>query len=407
MVRVFWNKNIPYTFVNIKIPPVKNQAKVDFCDIIQNYEIGSYAPLEIGDPMPAEKITMHLCVDFDEKNCVVETIPTIIKVYLKFKDTEIDKKEVIAQYFAVTKTHHRRLEILSVVINPNPHSKLAPQKTATNDMKATLLVKSCDDEPVILNAREVLADCDSLDPLVNINNFSVCGKKVKPASQRNVMMSQEIEEMEMMDRQFNARGGGDMYTRRGPMMSQMDRFSNPWDDGDMMEEEGYGRHHMMNTRGRGGMMNTRGRGMMRPNMGMDMDFRGGGFNDHMMGGGGMMGRGGFSRGGFNKGGGNAGGMGRGGMNNGRGNSFSQLGNLKNRNAPKKKEDDNNVAVNPEFDSLYEPEFNSKNAAFEKARSKLNSRVPSNPRGGTSGFGGGPGSYRGGRGGGPPKSTWSN
>ena len=75
--------------------------------------------------------------------------------------------------------------------------------------------------------------------------------------------------------------------------------------------------------------------------------------------------------------------------------------------PKKKEDDKTVAVNPEFDSLYEPEFNSKNAAFEKARSKLNSRVPSNPRGGTSGFGGGPGSYRGGRGGGPPKSTWSN
>ena len=96
------------------------------------------------------------------------------------------------------------------------------------------------------------------------------------------------------------------------MMSQMDRFSNPWDDGDMMDEEGYGRHHMMNTRGRGGMMNTRGRGMMRPNMGMDMDFRGGGFNDHMMGGGGMMGRGGFSRGGFNKGGGNAGGGGHGG-----------------------------------------------------------------------------------------------
>merc|ERR1719515_111420 len=100
-------------------------------------------------------------------------------------------------------------------------------------------------------------------------------------------------------------------------------------------------------------------------------------------------------------------MGRGGMNNSRGNGFSQLGNLKNRNTAKKN-DDNDVIVNPDFDSLYEPEFNSKNAAFEKARAKLNSRVPSNPRGGTSGFGGGPGSYRGGRGGGgggPPKSTW--
>ena len=169
VVRVFWNKNVPYTFVNIKIPPVKNQTKVDFCDIIQNYEIGSYAPLEMGDPIPAEKVTMHLCVDFDEKNCIVETIPTIIKVYLKFKDNEMDKKEVISQYFTVTKTHHRRLEILSVVINPDPNSKLAPQRTSTNDMKATLLVKSVDDEPVILNAREVVADCDSLDPLMNIN----------------------------------------------------------------------------------------------------------------------------------------------------------------------------------------------------------------------------------------------
>ena len=68
-----------------------------------------------------------------------------------------------------------------MVINPNQKSKLAPQKNATNDMKATLLVKSCDDEPVILNAREVLADCDLLNPLVNINNFSVCDKKVKSA----------------------------------------------------------------------------------------------------------------------------------------------------------------------------------------------------------------------------------
>ena len=76
-----------------------------------------------------------------------------------------------------------------MVINPNQNSKLAPQKTATNDMKATLLVKSCDDEPVILNAREVLADCDLLNPLVNINNFSVCDKKVKSASQRKGMMS--------------------------------------------------------------------------------------------------------------------------------------------------------------------------------------------------------------------------
>ena len=111
---------------------------------------------------------MHLCVDFMEKNCLVENIPTIINVYLKFKDTEIDKKEVLGQYFAVNKVHHKRLDILSVVIKPDSNSRLAPQKTQTNDMKATLLVKSVDEEPVILNAREVLADCDSLDPQLNM-----------------------------------------------------------------------------------------------------------------------------------------------------------------------------------------------------------------------------------------------
>ena len=218
-------------------------------------------------------------------------------------------------------------------------------------------------------------------------------------------MSQEIEEMEMMDRQFNNMGGeGGMFTRR----SQMDRFSNPWDIG-AMEDEEYGFRGQMMGRGRGGMMNTRGRGMMRPNMGgMDMDFRGGGFNDGMIGGmgggGGGMGRG-LGRG-FNRGNGNRGGHGlmRGGMNNGRGdNSFTSGGNIKDRIGSK---NDDDIVVNPVFDSLYEPEFNSKNSAFEKARAKMNSKAPSNPRGGT--FpGGGPGSYRGGRGGGPPRKTWSN
>ena len=168
VVKVFWNRNVPYTFVNIKIPLRLSQTKVDFCDIIQNYEIGSYVPLEMAEPQPAAKINMHLCVDFDEKNCVVETIPTIIKVYLKFKDNEVDKKEVLEQYFSISKVHHRRLHILSVVFNPNPNSKLAPQKTQTNDMKATLLVRSNDDQPVMLNAREVVADCESLDPESNL-----------------------------------------------------------------------------------------------------------------------------------------------------------------------------------------------------------------------------------------------
>ena len=59
VVRVFWNKNIPWTIVNIKIPPVKNQAnKVDFCDIIQNYEID---PWRLATPCPLEDHHASLC----------------------------------------------------------------------------------------------------------------------------------------------------------------------------------------------------------------------------------------------------------------------------------------------------------------------------------------------------------
>ena len=169
IVRVFWKKNIPYAFVNINIPHVKHQSKVDFCDIVQNYEIGSYAPVDHDEPMPSTKITMQLCVDFEEKNVAVDNIPRLIKVYLKFKDAEIDKKEVLDQYFTVEKVHRKKIDILSVVIRPDPRSKLAPQKTSTNDMKASLLVRSLDEEPVLLTAREVIADCASLDPATNIN----------------------------------------------------------------------------------------------------------------------------------------------------------------------------------------------------------------------------------------------
>ena len=40
---------------------------------------------------------------------------------------------------------------------------------------------------------------------------------------RSITMSKEIEEMEMMDRQFNNRGGGDsMFTRRRQMQMEME-----------------------------------------------------------------------------------------------------------------------------------------------------------------------------------------
>ena len=142
---------------------------MDFCDIVQNYEIGSYAPVELGEPKTNTKITMQLCVDFEEKNVTVDNIPRLVKVYLKFKDAEIDKKEVLEQYFSVVKVHRKKIDILSIVIRPDPSSKLAPQKTSTNDMKASVLVRSLDEEPVLLSAREVIADCASLDPDTNIN----------------------------------------------------------------------------------------------------------------------------------------------------------------------------------------------------------------------------------------------
>merc|ERR1719192_1023466 len=102
-------------------------------------------------------------------------------------------------------------------------------------MKATVLVRSIEEEPVILNAREVIADCESLDPDTNINKFSVCGKKVMA----QVRISQEMMEMEMMDRKFQSQ----MFMGMDPL----DRMSNPWD------EEFGGRRGGVRGR-RGGMM---------------------------------------------------------------------------------------------------------------------------------------------------------
>ena len=184
--------------------------------------------------------------------------------------------------------------------------------------------------------------------------------------------------MEMMDRQFNkmshapSRGGGDMFSRR---METMDRFSNPWDS------------EIMGDRFRGGMRGGRGRGVfggvnmsrIDPAVGFDRDYinyNDGGFSNRR---GGAFGGGGFgnrSSGGFgNK---------RGGLGSGQG-----MG----------RDSSRQESINPEFDSLYEPEF--KESSFERARAKLNS----NNRGG---FGGGRGvSYRGPNSDGQPKKTWSN
>ena len=96
IVKVIWKKNIPYAFVNIKIPPVSNAMK-------PSIELGSFAPLEFGEPLETFTLSMSICVDFTEKNCVVEGLPRLIKVYMKFKDAEIDKKKILEEYFAIQK----------------------------------------------------------------------------------------------------------------------------------------------------------------------------------------------------------------------------------------------------------------------------------------------------------------
>ena len=150
----------------------------------------------------------------------------------------------------------------------------------------------------------------------------------------------------------------------------------------------------------------------------------GGFRGPMMGGPGddFMGMGGGM-------GGMSGGMGgRGGMMGGRGGGMNRGMNRGGRGGGSVKDrlGDKDTVINPVFDSLYEPEFGTDNqkSAFEKAREKLNSRGSSQPRGrgfggpgmgfrganrggGGPGVGAGPGSYRGARGGGPPRKTWSN
>ena len=182
-----------------------------------------------------------------------------------------------------------------------------------------------------------------------IFRFSVCGKKVSVAS----VKSQEMEEMEMMDRQFQ----NQMFMG----MDHMDRMSNPWDN------------HGFNPR-RGMMDQGRGRARLdtdylaysadRFNK-SDPGFAGGSFG---------RGRSGPSRGG------------RGG---------STRASVKDRLGQSGGAGGGDPAINPFFDDLYEqPQSTPKRmSAFEKARSKLGSRNP--------------GVYQGPQLGGPPNKTWSN
>ena len=175
--QVVWKKNIPYAMLNVNIKPNPSKPDLDFCDIVEGYGLGTWVPMDTETPKQKEKITMSLCVDFNEKKVVVDQHPILIKAYLKFKENEVEKVKVIQEAFAISKCYFPRLEILSVVIKPYVQGRLAPQKTSTNDMKVSLVVKSKDEMPVTLNAREVIADCVSADS-DNVLNFKVSGHKV-------------------------------------------------------------------------------------------------------------------------------------------------------------------------------------------------------------------------------------
>jgi len=382
IVKVIWKKNIPYAFVDIKIPNTNKMSNINFCDIVQNYELGSFAPLEFGDPLEINKVAMSICVDFEEKNCIVEGFPKLIKVYLKFKDAEIDKKKVLEEYFSIQKVYHPRIDILSVVFKPQPSKHLAPQKTATNDMKATLVVRSKDEAPVLLNAREVLADCHSIDPEENLLKFSVCGKKM--AANMPVVMDQrlhqEMDRMEMelemdmmeMDNPFSPMGRSGS---RG-MMGMRDNFMD------------HGNRGMMRGSSSGGRKS--GGGFRNPGMESDRDYME--YTDDLQ----NMAVAMDNK--FKKG------MSpMGGMNRGRGGVHSRLGQ---RGGPARRGASfpptpnvggRGMASNPLFDDLYQPKFKSKNEGdrnnlFEKARSKLNASGPGPSSGPMMG---------------PPRKTWSN
>jgi len=148
--------------------------------IVEGYGLGTWVPMDDETPKQREKITMSICLDFNEKKVMVDQHPTLVRAYLKFKENEVEKVKVVQEAFAVSKRYFPRLEILSVVVKPFVQGRLAPQKTSTNDMKVSLVVKSRDEMPVTLNAREVIADCVSADS-ENLLTFKECGRKVVSA----------------------------------------------------------------------------------------------------------------------------------------------------------------------------------------------------------------------------------
>jgi len=230
VVPVFWRRNIPYAFINIKIPANAKRPTIDFCDIVAGYELGDWTPMDTEVPAQKQRSTMSVCVDFTANAPTIQDQPTLVTCYLKFKDCEIDKEKVIESVFNINKFYNKRLEFLSGVVKPFAMGRLAPQKTATNDMKVRLVLRSLDGGPVSLNAREVIADCSSPDS-ENLNQFKVCGKKVRshempPGYQGDMEMEHEMRgnprgRMGMSQDDMGRRMGGTNMSRDDIMDAMM------------------------------------------------------------------------------------------------------------------------------------------------------------------------------------------
>jgi len=383
VVKVYWKGNAPFAFVDVKISPNRGKNNVDFCDIIPNYDLGLYAPMDYcKEPAPVERINMMVCVDFMEKNVVVDNYPKLVKVYLKFKDAEVDKEKVLEECFSISRVWHTKLDVLSVVFKPDNTARLAPQKTSTNDMKAVIVVKTKPDVegPVNLNPREVLAECCSFIPDENLKRFSVSGRKVQVSEQAEPLdynddysdgrrqMTPASRMSMMMDNPMEDDYYGERQRPRARRPQADSHIHNPFEDVDM-DYVSYGGAGMK----RGGMGMSMGpmNGMGGMGMGMSMGSGMGGMGsmNPMSGMGGGMGPQGFSRGGSRGGGvksrlgGKPAGM------QGRGGNQSE----------------------------------SRNDLFQQARQKLNNSSVGRGGGGSTG---GPGSFRGAQG--PPKrGTWSS
>jgi len=207
--RVSWCQERPYAFINVNFFGGKQTQETAFLDLEEGFELATYTPND--DAIAKElsldevetiqskinKLSMNVCIDFSVRNVVVDSKATPIEVYLRFNDTvTIDKKQVLEETFYLSKICSEKLQILTCAFIPKANKSLAPQRTSTNDMRATLIVKSKDDSEVTINAREVIAEATVTNP----ENYMISNKiAIEPAPVPTPEPVQTAPEVEMED----------------------------------------------------------------------------------------------------------------------------------------------------------------------------------------------------------------